>query len=110
MDFMVQLFLLLLAPLAVVILLLVFCKIRSVNKLKSFRSHFSKIGQGMSKEEVIAIMGKHYVNNLENGVEVLVWECKNNSAVEREMLHSSDGKCSACVSFRNNLVVAYSLQ
>ncbi|MBP1572947.1 MAG: hypothetical protein J6A55_03995 [Oscillospiraceae bacterium] len=94
------------AILAVLIFLVMYPMTK--RRIRRFKKKYVQIGQGMTKTDVMSIMGTDCNISAANGYEYVEYLCKGYSAFERELL-AKKGEEYFCVKIclLNNSVVSY---
>ncbi len=80
----------------------------SKKRIKRFNSKYAQIHEGMTRDELINIMGSDFNVSLVDGYEHILWKCKGYSAFERELLaKKSEEFFCAEVTLNKNVVISY---
>ena len=97
---------------ALVIVLVVDVMSREVmkKKLSYFLDNYRKISLGMTKQQIVELLGNKYTQSATLDVETLSWTCDTNTAIQRELYSKTEAKKVIIVEFANNQVVSYNLQ
>lgn len=80
------------------------------NKLNTFLNNYKLISLGMTKQQVVTLLGSEYTQNATENMEILSWTCDTNTAIQRELYSKREAKKIVVVEISDNKVVGYSLQ
>lgn len=79
-------------------------------KLIAFDNNYRLISLGMTKQQVIDILGKNYTQNATIDLETLCWSCDTNTSIQRELYSKKEAKKEIIVDFSDNAVVGYKMK
>ena len=96
--------------LLVVLFVDVISRVIMKNKLSVFLNNYRLISLGMTKQEVVKLLGNQYTQSATMDTETLSWSCDTNTSIQRELYSKAEAKKIIIVEVSNNQVVSYKLQ
>lgn len=72
--------------------------------------NYKLISIGLSKQQIVDILGNKYTQTATMDSETLSWSCDTNTAIQRELYSKKEAKKIIIVEFSNNKVVSYTMQ
>ena len=79
-------------------------------RLTTFTDHYRMISLGMTKQQIIDIMGNKFVQSATMDVETLCWSCDTNTSIQRELYSKKEQKKIITVDFSDGKVIAFKMQ
>lgn len=97
------------AAMIIILGIFVVAKIVKTKEINSFKKKYALITSGMTRQQVIEVMGPYYSRSMMNQTETLVWKCRRYSAIEKELLSRKDIELKVIVSLDNGIVDCFSI-
>ena len=94
----------------IVLFIDVISRVIKKKKLSIFLDNYRMISLGMSKQQIVNLLGNKYTQSATIDTETLSWSCNTNTAIQRELYSKLEAKRIIIVVFSNNQVVSYNLQ
>ncbi len=79
-------------------------------QLTAFTNNYSLISLGMTKQQIIDIMGSKFIQSATMDVETLCWSCDTNTSIQRELYSKKEKKRTIMVDFSDGKVIAFKMQ
>lgn len=96
--------------LVIVLFIDVISRVMVKKKIINFLDNYRMISLGMSKQQIVNLLGNKYTQSATIDTETLSWSCNTNTAIQRELYSKPEAKRIIIVEFSNNQVVSYNLQ
>ena len=109
-GFLVLLFLVAVGAMIVVVIVDCVLAVSLKRKLSAFNDSYKRISLGMTKQQVINILGDKFILSATTEIETLSWSCDTNTSIQRELYSKKEAKKIITVEFSNDKVISYNLQ
>ena len=109
-GFLVLLFLVATAVMIVVVIVDRVLAFSLKKKLLAFNNNYKLLSLGMTRQQVIDILGDKFIHSATIETETLSWSCDTNTSIQRELYSKKEAKKTIIVEFSGNSVISYRMQ